>query len=116
MKLEDRHQYNGNIKNITLHSESGKENVIEVEIVTESQLSSLDDTPTEKETAVSLPIVEEMIVGNVIVLPKVDIEKPAELDVSSEKKEKDAELDEYKHSLWQWPSGRSCFTKVIFIK
>lgn len=21
-------------------------------------------------------------------------------------------VDEYEHSLWKWPSGRSCFTKV----
>lgn len=23
-------------------------------------------------------------------------------------------VDEYEHSLWKWPSGRSCFTKVWY--
>lgn len=98
-KAEEHNQYNGNVKSITLYSESGKESTIEVDIITGRPPSSLDDEEIDN-------------VDEIEVVTNVDNNND---NVNADETPKDNEKEEYEHSLWQWPAGRGCFTKVHLV-
>lgn len=90
----DHHQHNGNIKAaLPLYPDVNEKSG-------ESQIEKVNDD--DKNT-------------NVQVEPKsndFEIACSADENVAQQNTVDDRE-DEYEHSLWKWPSGRSCFTKVI---
>lgn len=99
----DHHQHNGNIKStLSLYSDKNEKN------------SEIDTTHTVK-----LPVAVGEKVHNICidVEPKpndVEVATPDEQNVQPTNPDENTKaVDEYEHSLWQWPSGRSCFTKVI---
>ncbi|XP_072930483.1 sodium/potassium/calcium exchanger 3 isoform X2 [Epargyreus clarus] len=96
----DHHQHNGNIKNSPTSDEKRSE--IEISSIDCSQKS--DDIKT-------INIEVESKIGDMeIASQEVNVDQVVEV----EEENKD-ETDEYEHSLWKWPSGRSKITKTTWI-
>lgn len=91
----DHHQHNGNIKNTTIYSEvSEKKNVVE----SQSEKVVSDDDNNKNDDIISKISDTDITIQ----------EEPTQQNVE----EVNRDVDEYKHSIWKWPSGRSKFTKV----
>ncbi|XP_049885509.1 sodium/potassium/calcium exchanger 5 isoform X1 [Pectinophora gossypiella] len=97
----DHHQHNGNIKNVVSQHPDGNEKSI-----TDVTLPEKGDENLNK-------------VVNIEIDSKTNDSEPARPDegvnqtsVDETNKEK---VDEYEHSLWKWPSGRSWLTKTTWV-
>nr|XP_013189241.1 unnamed protein product [Amyelois transitella] len=103
--LPDHHQHNGNLKiPMTPHS-----------------------AITEKDTDLVFPHIDKLVIATSEDSSKniedtdsktidMEIVTPEEIADNANTEEADKEtVDEYEHSLWKWPSGRSCLTKTTWI-
>lgn len=98
------HQHNGNIKNtLSLCPDKNEKNC---EIETSNAVKPLSDL--DKSNNIHIEI--EPKSNDMEILASVE-NIPQALELS----EKTKAVDEYEHSLWKWPSGRSCFTKTAWI-
>lgn len=92
--LVEHHQHNGNVKNITLYADTNeKKNVIDTEL-------QIDKTKIEETNE------EEHRISN------MEIATPEDGNRENIEQGNKESIDEYEHSLWKWPSGRSNLTKV----
>ncbi|XP_047524809.1 sodium/potassium/calcium exchanger 4 [Pieris napi] len=85
----DHHQHNGNIKAGEIIAETGDK----------GKISKEQEVKTNEDTSVN--VVDLEIVHSDEVNQNVDTNKEV--------------LDEYEHSLWKWPTGRSKLTKATWI-
>lgn len=93
----EHHQHNGNIKSVvSLHTDSNENN-------------------SENDVTGKIPVKDGLKFINIDIDSKVnDIElihadEPIQRALDDTNKDS---TEKYEHSLWKWPSGRSCITKV----
>ncbi|CAG9558394.1 unnamed protein product [Danaus chrysippus] len=95
--LVEHHQHNGNVKNITLYADTNeKKNVIDTEL-------QIDKAKIEETNE------EEHRISN------MEIATPEDGNRENIEQGNKESIDEYEHSLWKWPSGRSNLTKITWI-
>lgn len=89
----DHYQHNGNIKNISLYCDGN-----------ERKLETIEDEDKNVNIEVDSKACESEIISQ---------EDNTRKDDTGETNK--SETDEYEHSLWKWPSGRSYLTKVCTV-
>lgn len=93
----DHHQHNGNVKNVSLYSDVHEMiTPLQIEKIKSDDDKIANDDNETKHSDMEIAHQEETNQGNV------------------EEGNKDTP-DEYRHSLWKWPSGRSKLTKTTWI-
>ncbi|XP_075990855.1 sodium/potassium/calcium exchanger zydeco isoform X2 [Anticarsia gemmatalis] len=99
----DHHQHNGNIKpTLSLYPDKNEKSEIET-----SQSAKQPAVDGEKGNNICIDIESK---NNDMDVATID-----ESVQQTNSEENNKAVDEYEHSLWKWPSGRSCFTKTAWI-
>lgn len=93
----DHHQHNGNVASVIPYIDSNEKCV---DIETE-KVAGGDDK------VISLRDIDAVVHDHEIVS---DAEGQNDKDVETTK-----ETNGYEHSLWKWPTGQTCFTKVSYV-
>ncbi|CAB3225696.1 unnamed protein product [Arctia plantaginis] len=101
----DHHQRNGNIKStLSLYPDKSGKNS-EMDILHSVKLPTVADGEKPNNTCIDID-------------SKANDNENATSDENVQQANMDdgnKAVDEYEHSLWRWPSGRSCFTKTAWI-
>ncbi|XP_050360492.1 sodium/potassium/calcium exchanger 4 isoform X2 [Nymphalis io] len=97
----DHHQHNGNVKSVSLFTDTNEKKLsadssLQVEKIKNDDDKSLNGENDPKVSDMEIACQEETNQGNV------------------EEGNKEV-VEEYRHSLWKWPSGRSKLTKTTWI-
>lgn len=101
----DHHQHNGTIKStLSLYSDKSGKNS-EMDILHSVKLPAVADGEKTNNTCIDI----DSKTNDMEVAKSDENLQQANVDDSNKA------ADEYEHSLWKWPSGRSCFTKVLLV-
>ncbi|KAJ0183864.1 hypothetical protein K1T71_000287 [Dendrolimus kikuchii] len=103
----DHHQHNGNVKTPLSYNTNINEKIVQVDPT--SAKFPISDTEHSKTTNIEI----ECRVNDGMDTAHIG-EKDIKCITANEESVKEP-IDEYEHSLWRWPSGRSWFTKTTWI-